>query len=99
MIQTEIAKLIKKHAPKETLLLIKNQPWHDQKHWEGILSHVLSSGLSKNRIILCHRGFQPDGQENPHNFRNLPDFDMAMAVKKKHRFTNVIRSVSYWWQC
>lgn len=82
LIQTKIARLIKNHAPKETLLLIKNQPWRDQKHWEGILSHVLSSGLPKNRIILCHRGFQPDGQENPHNFRNLPDFDMAMAVKK-----------------
>ena len=82
LIQTEIAKLIKNHAPKETLLLIKNQPWRDQKHWEGIVSHVLSSGLAKNRIILCHRGFQPDSQENPHNFRNLPDFNMAMAVKK-----------------
>lgn len=82
LIQTEIARVIKNHAPKETLLLIKNQPWRDQKHWEGILSHVLASGLSKNRIILCHRGFQPDGRENPHQLRNLPDFSMAMAIKK-----------------
>jgi len=82
LIQTEIARIINQHAPKDTLLLIKNQPWRNQKHWEGIVTHVLASGLSKNRIILCHRGFQPDGRENPSKFRNLPDFDMAMAVKK-----------------
>lgn len=82
LIQTEIARLIKTQAPKETLLLIKNQPWRDQAHWEGILSHVLAAGFPAKRILLCHRGFQPDGRRNPNNFRNLPDFAMAMAVKQ-----------------
>ena len=82
LIQAEIARLIKNQAPRETMLLIKNQPWRDQAHWEGILSHVLAAGFPEDRILLCHRGFQPDNQSNPNQFRNLPDFSMAMRVKQ-----------------
>jgi chorismate mutase len=81
VLQREIALRIKKEAPKQVKLLIKNQPWREERHWLGIIDHVLSSGLEKERIILNHRGFSPKG-ENPFGLRNLPDFEMAMKVKQ-----------------
>lgn len=80
ILQREIALKIKKEAPKSVKLLIKNQPWREERHWLGIIDHVLSSGLEKDRIILNHRGFSPKG-ENPFGLRNFPDFEMAMKIK------------------
>lgn len=80
-LQRKIAQRLKK-APKQIKLLIKNQPWPDINHWLGIIEHV-SKELEKERIILCHRGFAPNGQENSLNFRNLPDFELAIEVKRK----------------
>jgi len=82
-IQRLISLRIKKEAPSQVKLLIKNQPWLDEDHWLGIVGHVLGSGISPNRVILCHRGFSPNGGENPHNMRNIPDYEMAMRVKKR----------------
>jgi len=79
-LQREIARKIKDEAPKSVKLLIKNQPWREERHWLGIVDHIFSSGLAKERIILNHRGFSPKG-ENPFGLRNLPDFEMAMKVK------------------
>lgn len=81
-LQRGIALRIKKEAPKSVKLLIKNQPWREEKHWLGIVDHVLSSGLAPERVILNHRGFSPKGK-NPFKMRNLPDFKMAMRVKEK----------------
>jgi len=84
-IQTAIARLIKQYLPEETLLLIKNQPWSSEKHWKGIASHVINgTQFPEDNILLCHRGFEPNGLENPHGFRNLPDFEMAMKVKESN---------------
>ncbi len=80
ILQRGIASRIKKEAPKSVKLLIKNQPWREERHWLGIIDHILSSGLEKDRIILNHRGFSPKG-ENPFGLRNFPDFEMAMKVK------------------
>ncbi len=80
-LQREIALRINKEAPKSVRLLIKNQPWKEERHWLGIVDHVLSSGLSPERVILNHRGFSPKGK-NPFKMRNLPDFEMAMKIKK-----------------
>ena len=83
LIQREIAKIIKEKMPKNVKLLIKNQAWADERHWLGIVDHILGSGISPKRLILCHRGFSSNNQNNPENLRNLPDFEMAMRVKKK----------------
>jgi len=83
LIQREIAKIIKEKMPKNVKLLIKNQAWTDERHWLGIVDHIVGSGISPKRLILCHRGFAPHGQINPDNFRNLPDFEMAMRIKEK----------------
>lgn len=83
LIQREIAKIIKEKMPKNVKLLIKNQAWTDERHWLGIVDHIVGSGISPKRLILCHRGFTSQGQKNPDNFRNLPDFEMAMRVKEK----------------
>lgn len=82
-IQRLIALKIKEEAPSQVKLLIKNQPWLDKDHWLGIVGHVLCSGISPSRVILCHRGFSPNGGENPDNMRNIPDYEMAMRVKKR----------------
>lgn len=83
LIQREIAKIIKEKMPNNVKFLIKNQAWSDERHWLGIVDHIVGSGISPDRLILCHRGFASQGKNNPNNFRNLPDFEMAMRVKEK----------------
>ncbi len=82
VIQREIARRILEEAPNNVRLLIKNQPWSDEAHWLGIVDHVVGAGIDPNRLVLCHRGFSPNGQANSDSFRNLPDFDMAMRIKE-----------------
>lgn len=64
------------------ILMAKNQIWSNEKHWEGIVEHVLEGGIKKENFWLCHRGFAPHG-DNPHNYRNIPDYDMTMRIKEK----------------
>lgn len=78
-IQREIARLAASN--KRVTLMLKNQPWFSKEHWEGIVEHALSGGIDRENLIVCHRGFTP-GPENPENYRNVPDFHMAMEVKK-----------------
>lgn len=83
LIQREIARIINEKMPGTVKLLIKNQAWGDERHWLGIVDHIVGSGISPKRLILCHRGFSTHNQKNLNNFRNLPDFEMAMRVKEK----------------
>ena len=77
-IQREIARVAA--SDKRVLLMVKNQPWSNEDHWEGIVGHVLSGGIDKARVILCHRGFIPNGV-NPFGYKNVPDYEMAMRIK------------------
>lgn len=79
-IQREIAKVAA--MDKRVILMVKNQPWISEEHWEGIIGHVLDGGIDRDRIILCHRGFMPNGH-NPFGYRNVPDYDMSMRIKDK----------------
>lgn len=79
-IQKEIAHIAARD--KRAFLLVKNQPWVSEDHWEGIIEHILAGGIAKENVINCHRGFSPHG-ENPLGLRNMPDFEMAMRVKAK----------------
>ena len=81
-IQTEISRRLM-DSSISPLLMIKNQPWGDESHWLGIVDHVLSTGFPLSRLILYHRGFYPYRVDNPHNLRNIPDFEMAIRVKEK----------------
>ncbi|MFT4552219.1 MAG: 3-deoxy-D-arabino-heptulosonate 7-phosphate (DAHP) synthase [Chlamydiales bacterium] len=80
--QKKIAKVLAEGSG-QTYLMIKNQPWDNEKHWLGILEHIINEGLPRNRLLMCHRGFSPGRQENPRSYRNLPDLDMAMRVRLK----------------
>ncbi len=80
LVQRQIAKVASKD--ERVILLVKNQPWADEKHWEGIIEHVLVGGMNKDRLILCHRGFTPNGH-NPLGLRNVPDYEMSMRIKSK----------------
>lgn len=79
-IQKEIARIAS--LDKRVFLLIKNQLWSSEDHWEGIIGHVLSGGIKRENVINCHRGFTPNGY-NPTGLRNIPDFEMAMRIKEK----------------
>lgn len=63
--------------------ILKNQPWADERHWLGIVDHVLSTGFPLDRIALCHRGFHPNGSSNERGLRNIPDWEMANRVQEK----------------
>ncbi|MEB3286619.1 MAG: hypothetical protein VKJ04_03860 [Vampirovibrionales bacterium] len=66
------------------VVMAKNQPWASQDHWEGISSHLLSSGINPENVIMCHRGFTASKHDpNPMGLRNLPDSEMAMAIREK----------------
>lgn len=77
--QIGIAKKMMELLPNARLML-KNQPWVNEKHWLGIVKHIEATGFPMKKIILCHRGFAPNGH-NPAGLRNIPDWDMAMRVK------------------
>lgn len=80
LLQRQIARITSKD--ERVFLLVKNQPWADEKHWEGIIEHVLAGGISEDHLILCHRGFGPNGH-NPLGLRNMPDYEMSMRIKMK----------------
>ncbi|MFA6532509.1 MAG: hypothetical protein WCT22_00750 [Patescibacteria group bacterium] len=87
--QKEIANRVHKIS-KKIKLMIKNQPWRDESHWLGIVDHVLSTGLSSDRIILCHRGFSSGWSANPLGLRNIPDWEMSMSVREKTNLPMII---------
>ncbi|MDO8658047.1 MAG: hypothetical protein Q7K55_04855 [Candidatus Levybacteria bacterium] len=76
-IQKGVGKVIA--GEPRVMLMIKNQPWLDKDHWEGIVGHVLDGGASEDQLLLCHRGFAP----GTNGFRNTPDFEMALDLKQK----------------
>jgi 3-deoxy-7-phosphoheptulonate synthase len=80
--QKKIAHVLAKGSG-QTYLMIKNQPWDNEKHWLGILDHILAEGFPREHLLMCHRGFSPGRQHNPRNYRNLPDLQMAMQVRLK----------------
>jgi len=84
LIQREIAGIAA--ADDRITLMAKNQPWHNKKHWEGIIEHVLSAEMPKERFMICHRGFVPHVPytPNPSNYRNVPDHKLAMEVKESY---------------
>jgi len=57
--QREIARVAARD--KRVFLMLKNQPWVSEDHWEGIIGHALDGGIDENQLILCHRGFIPNG--------------------------------------
>lgn len=82
-IQQEIARVVT--GEKRVILMVKNQPWPSLDHWEGIIEHVLHGGIPKANLLICHRGFSPNGHPNPYSYRNIPDYEMAEKIKKNHK--------------
>lgn len=81
-IQADIAKLA--GQDDRVWLMIKNQPWPSDKHWEGIVEHVLDAGFPKERLLNCYRGVAPAGTDkNPLGLRNIVDFGAAMEMKQR----------------
>lgn len=90
LIQQEVARIISLSKHK-IYMLAKNQMWKDQVHWESIFDHALTGGIARNRFIFCHRGFSSTEETE---FRNQPDFEMAMSVKR-NRETSMILDPSH----
>ena len=88
--QVAIAKVVKKYPWAS--FMFKNQPWRHEKHWRGILKHVLSSKIDKEKVFMSHRGFDPgtDEPRDPKEFRNFPDFKMAMRIKTEEDVRMII---------
>lgn len=65
-------------------IMVKNQPWLNDKHWEGIIAHVMDGGFPKERILNCYRGVSPSPNDpNPMELRNIVDLDSAITMKQK----------------
>lgn len=89
LIQQEVARIISK-AKNKIYMLCKNQMWKDQGHWESIMDHATTGGIPHDQFLFCHRGFAPDSSVNLNRFRNIPDFEMAMEVKKKKQVSMIL---------
>jgi 3-deoxy-D-arabino-heptulosonate 7-phosphate (DAHP) synthase len=83
IVQQEIARAASRDP--RVCLMVKNQPWPSESHWEGIAEHALEGGIAPENLYMCHRGFTPDSANNPRNLRNVADSDMAMRVREKTR--------------
>lgn len=69
-------------GPPNLLFMFKNQVWVDKKHWMGLYQHIIQAGFPQERLLSCHRGFNPGYGENPSQLRNIPDYNMAMEMKE-----------------
>lgn len=87
--QRAIAQILAE-GPKNLTFMFKNQMWAEERHWMGIFEHIIDAGYPRERLIACHRGFSPGMALNPNNFRNLPDFEMAMRLKEKMKIPMVL---------
>lgn len=80
IVQRDIAKIVA--SDPRAYMMVKNQPWINEDHWEGIIGHVLNAGLPKERLLNCDRGFAPGNDDNPMSLRNIPDFAMSHRIKQ-----------------
>lgn len=80
IVHRELGRLIA--GESRVSLMVKNQPWRDEGHWNGIIEHVLDGGATINQLLLCHRGFTPwDKSQTP--MRNVPDLEMAEQLRNE----------------
>lgn len=79
-IQQEIARVAARDP--RVCLMLKNQPWPSESHWEGIAEHALEGGIARENLFLCHRGFTPESTDK-RGLRNVPDSAMAMRIREK----------------
>ena len=88
--QVAITKAVKRYPWAR--FMFKNQPWRNEKHWRGILKHVLSVKIAKEKVFMSHRGFDPgtDEPRDPNSFRNVPDYKMAMRIKTEEDVEMII---------
>lgn len=88
-VQRDIARIASQDS--RVKLMLKNQPWHSESHWEGIVDHALDAGMAAENLIICHRGFTPDVHHpNPDGMRNVADSDMAMRVREKTKLPMIL---------
>src|SRR3989344_1713306 len=81
---TEIGEVVR--GEDRVKLMIKNQMWSDERHWSGIVMHVVEGGASMDQLVLIHRGFAP----GPNVQRNTPAFAMARQVKEVMKLPMII---------
>ncbi len=63
-------------------LMVKNQPWPNDKHWAGIFEHILDAGFPKERLLNCYRGIAPSpSDDNPMGLRNVVNFESAVQMR------------------
>ncbi|MBI2593680.1 hypothetical protein HYW44_03485 [Candidatus Daviesbacteria bacterium] len=88
--QIAIAKVVNRYPWAR--FMFKNQPWRHERHWRGILKHILNSKIGKDKVILSHRGFDPgtDEPRDPKSLRNVPDYKMAMRIKTEEDVEMII---------
>ena len=79
-VQQEIARVAA--ADSRVCLMLKNQPWSSESHWEGILEHAFEGGMAAENLFLCHRGFTPESTDT-RGLRNVPNSAMAMRIREK----------------
>ena len=81
-----IQRSIAQEAAKDprVYLMVKNQPWPNDKHWEGIILHILDVGFPKERLLNCYRGEAPSQNDpNPMGLRNIVNFESALQMRAK----------------
>lgn len=73
----------------QVMLMSKNPMWYGQDAWEGAIEWMIKGGADPKQLLLCHRGFAPGPGQDNQGLRNIPDFNMAMAMKQKTGFPTI----------
>lgn len=73
----------------QAMLMVKNPMWYSQDAWEGAIEWAVKGGADPKQLLLCHRGFAPGPGQDNQGLRNIPDFKMAMVMRKKTGFPTI----------
>lgn len=68
---------------------IKNPMGPDEKHWLGVIDHLLSAGASLDQLLMIHRGFVPNAPDK-NGLRNVPNWKMVKSVREISKLPMII---------
>jgi len=75
----EIANTLRRYAPTNVTVIVKNPISPDLQLWIGALQRIYNAGI--RRLVAVHRGFTG---YNPHIYRNIPEWHVPIELRLRY---------------